>query len=70
MISTVDHVPLPLACSLNLAKAFFKKIVDLVVHSHIFIEMGDAMYLKGVAIHLKTHLTQAKTKLKALNKLF
>jgi hypothetical protein len=70
MISTIDHVPLPLACSLNLAKAFFKKIVDLVVHSQIFIEMRDAMYLKGVAIHLKTHLTQAKTKLKALNKLF
>jgi hypothetical protein len=70
MISTIDHVPLPLACSLNLAKTFFKKIRDLVVCSHVFIEMGDAMYLKGVAVHLRTHLTQAKIKIKALNELF
>jgi hypothetical protein len=70
MISIVNCVLLALANSLDLAKAFFKKIVDIVVRLHVFIEMGNVMYLRGVAIHLKTHLTQAKAKRKALNKLF
>jgi hypothetical protein len=50
-------------------KYSFKKIVDHMVHLHIFIEIGDVMYLKGVGVHLGTCLTQVEAKRKALNKL-
>jgi hypothetical protein len=40
------------------------------VHLHIFIEMGDVMYLKRVGLeHPKAYLIQAKAKKEVLNKL-
>jgi hypothetical protein len=63
MFSTLDHVFLPLAHSSSLAKTIFQKKIDLVVRSHIFAEMGDVMYLRGVGIHP----TQVEAKREALN---
>jgi len=45
-------------------KHFFKKIIGLVVCSHIFAEMGDVMNLREVGIHP----TQVEAERKALNK--
>jgi hypothetical protein len=47
----------------------FKNIVDRMVHLHIFIEIGDVMYLKWVGVHSGTCLTQVEAKREALNKL-
>ncbi len=45
-------------------KHYFKKKIDLMVYSHIFVEMGDVMYLRKVGIHP----TQIEVERKALNK--
>jgi hypothetical protein len=35
---------------------------------HIFVEIGDVMYLRGVGVHLGPCLTHTKVEKKALNK--
>jgi hypothetical protein len=55
VLSTFDRILFPLARSLNL-KDYLKKIVDPMVHLHIFTEMGDVMYLRKVGIHIGAHL--------------
>ncbi len=69
VLFTFNHVLLPLARSSTWLKHFFKKVLDLVVCSHVFTEMGDVMYLRKVKVHLGTCLTQVKVERVALNRL-
>lgn len=69
MFSTFNYVLLALAHLLNLDKHYFKKVIDPMVCSQAFAEMGDVMYLKRVSIHLKACLTQDKVEREALHKI-
>jgi len=47
-----------------------KKIIDPMVHSHVFKVMGDVMYLEKVLHHAHLHIQHIITKKEVSNQLF